>query len=86
MGWPNDDPEGWAGVEREAVRVWLEGELTQFGKKEHYWSWTLGEVIEMLQVEHNEVFQVLLGATPVTTLIGAEAGYLERKFSTGGKL
>ncbi len=82
MGWPNNDPEGWAEVERDAVGVWIRAEITQFGGP-HY---TVDDVIEWLQTEHNKIFQVLLDALPGSALGDAEADYLERKFSIGGEL
>ena len=87
MGWPNNDPEGWAEVERSTVLTWLHSELAKFRypEQEYTWPGVLTDMIEMLQSEHNDVFQVLLGVTPVTGITDAEADYLERKFSTEEK-
>ena len=80
MGWPNNDPEGWAEVERVAVANWAVARLQEFyGTRNE----TLGSMIVWLQAEEPEIFQVMVEQTG-TALGDAEADYLERKFSTGG--
>ncbi len=82
MGWPNNDPEGWAEIERSAVLTWLHRELMNFTGSE----FTLEHALDWLQLERVDIFQAMVEQVPPNGLGDAEADYLERKFSTGEQL
>ncbi len=78
MGWPNNDPEGWDEVCRGAVFNWLGSEIETFIAPEDI-PYTLGDVVEMLQQEHRNIFDAILAKVPPQILDTHEADYIGRK-------
>ena len=79
MGWPNQDPEGWDKVCRDAVAEWLEAEKEIWdGTDYNSYDSNISELVNMLQSEHRDIFDALLLKVPSDLLHAHEADYLMR--------